>query len=1537
MLARVVCLAVAASATFDTNFASSIVMKRLEYELDRASEMSNTIARGAFSGTTLINASGGYAVDPERMRAHMWPLFYTANMRPTTNPLTYVFAGFEDGTYLQYRSQYNITDACQTHPNDACDEAGIEPDAYVSINGTRVQYASEGVLIDYAEATPGSCPPFPYGYNCSADPDAFSYANGTTVKNCQRWFGVDYATGEPVDEEWVWECYDPTFRSWYKLGLSARRWTNPYQYFSGEVGFDLVQPMLAPDGEVIGTCGVSFVLSKLDEFLVELMKDDYLDRTIMVLDQDTGNLLANSRVATKLEAHAETDTNDPILTVVSQYYAKGENSYAENYRDKCDGSLHTISSYRTFWTNCVSFKTTEGISWFIIVAEPAHCPPGKYFTISGGTDHSTCELCPAAASCDPPNATGLYEGLPRVKRRSAGATNGLWFDPPKWDDYKGFNGVSIKPCPDATCRGKEELEIFGLDSSDSSHRALFGIDLDVTGPGFTVSGLDCFSSDRILEHCIQYPRDFHSPFGCGEGVIESSPLCGVCESGRYLDRQQGKCLKCSPLTQMNGLREGLIVAAVVGFFVYVWVIGRQGHRLIKMINHQDSAADTDKSHRALKLQIEAGAAFPAELDLDRTQRDARLAAILGHLVGGAAAAERDSAQHQNSASEYEIDTGDATSTGSAPGHTVIPRAAQETLAADADGADAAEAQDTDQPLPDGADAADQAKPRPTMWARFIDELLNLYAGVSNDPLTLGRFKIFFSTVQVLGQVSTTNGQWPQPFQFLINIFAFFSFTFLETLGFSVKSCWRLTLRTEILGMTIFPLAIVAPFWALWAWPDTQRARDKKYLNALTVTIWVLYVFVPPTINTLLKWFVYTKLEDGRVFLASDLSLRGYDSDDYWMMAVYVIANLLVYLVGALWLFIKQLRDVSHLAEGGRKALSAHVPKAKAIKGLYLPFKTSVPHIYGEVVDLGRRLVFASLVLINTSDVTRTHVRRSCCGTAWALVWALAFREYYPFAHSDNNHLQQAAHWAIFCTYLLSALIAVFETNETNDPVRWFIYGIVLFIGNVGISLLVPLAAYYDSLVKKRCDVQAAVRSAAMVVEDANASNSKQLPAALSKVGDRMLQLQDRDVVMKLEERSDGWIFGARMPNARMKHFKKHSKLDFRVIPHAPAPDDESRPLSSRNISSFRDMEHDGFGWYYEEAAHPILPNTVTLTILIDALGGIFRAQDELEDIKEMGLGQRERLREPFVTKAMAQLESSDAQESEGALNELLQVVPLFKSNSQADEMIEVITQRTQSLVDHEATLRELAGRLKEAQNEAQSSFQRAWEKICESAADVHRLLRTADLYASKFAKKPSTSLTTLSKVVSASSSAAPQMLRAMQQIVENAKGDFSLPPPVGIVRKGSTLSDEKLTSCLKGVDRIQDKVESDYGGDYSRICDVVRASGIFRTSRQFAEALRQLRKDPKLQIVRCKDRLNHPVDGYRDVLLNVQLSGQSDERIVGELQFHFKAIIDIKSTAHVSYAMKRGLSFRLMRVASPSPAASPVPADRHVDRQRQSV
>ena len=202
--------------------------------------------------------------------------------------------------------------------------------------------------------------------------------------------------------------------------------------------------------------------------------------------------------------------------------------------------------------------------------------------------------------------------------------------------------------------------------------------------------------------------------------------------------------------------------------------------------------------------------------------------------------------------------------------------------------------------------------------------------------------------------------------------------------------------------------------------------------------------------------------------------------------------------------------------------------------------------------------------------------------------------------------------------------------------------------------------------------------------------------------------------------------------------------------------------------------------------------------------------------------------------------------------------------------------------------------------------------------DVHLLLRRTGECAKKFPCKPTTSLMTLPKVISCAFSEGPPLLRAMQEVVENAKGTFSLPPPIGKVRKGSTLSDEDLRSCLKGKDRIQEKVDSEYGGDYSRICDVVRASGIFKTPSQLADALRKMQsKNGKLQIVRCKDRLNNPVKGYRDVLLNVRLSGRRDEPIVGELQFHFATIIAIKKTAHVSYAMKRGLSLELDAVVKP--------------------
>ena len=109
--------------------------------------------------------------------------------------------------------------------------------------------------------------------------------------------------------------------------------------------------------------------------------------------------------------------------------------------------------------------------------------------------------------------------------------------------------------------------------------------------------------------------------------------------------------------------------------------------------------------------------------------------------------------------------------------------------------------------------------------------------------------------------------------------------------------------------------------------------------------------------------------------------------------------------------------------------------------------------------------------------------------------------------------------------------------------------------------------------------------------------------------------------------------------------------------------------------------------------------------------------------------------------------------------------------------------------------------------------------------------------------------------------------------------------------------------------RAVEKIEGDYGGDHTKLVDVVRASAIFLTFMQltlFVEAL--LEEGCLLIVIRAKDRFNKPLDsGYRDMLLNVQLKGSEH---VGELQLHLRTIIDIKEAAHRTYALMRAVGWQ---------------------------
>lgn len=97
-----------------------------------------------------------------------------------------------------------------------------------------------------------------------------------------------------------------------------------------------------------------------------------------------------------------------------------------------------------------------------------------------------------------------------------------------------------------------------------------------------------------------------------------------------------------------------------------------------------------------------------------------------------------------------------------------------------------------------------------------------------------------------------------------------------------------------------------------------------------------------------------------------------------------------------------------------------------------------------------------------------------------------------------------------------------------------------------------------------------------------------------------------------------------------------------------------------------------------------------------------------------------------------------------------------------------------------------------------------------------------------------------------------------------------------------------IPETLKARERAMEKIAADYGGDASRITDLARSSVIFETEEQVLQALDILRQG--MNVIRIKNRFESPVNGYRDVLLNILMP---NEHIV-EMQLHLRSILDVK-------------------------------------------
>jgi len=114
-----------------------------------------------------------------------------------------------------------------------------------------------------------------------------------------------------------------------------------------------------------------------------------------------------------------------------------------------------------------------------------------------------------------------------------------------------------------------------------------------------------------------------------------------------------------------------------------------------------------------------------------------------------------------------------------------------------------------------------------------------------------------------------------------------------------------------------------------------------------------------------------------------------------------------------------------------------------------------------------------------------------------------------------------------------------------------------------------------------------------------------------------------------------------------------------------------------------------------------------------------------------------------------------------------------------------------------------------------------------------------------------------------------------------------------------------ITAPKKGKERAKEKVEADYGGDWSRLTDVVRASIAVDSFDEIGEVMGELRKSGMKLAKKPKNRFANPTtEGYRDIMMNVEFPNGH----IGELQVHVKPMLEAKSKAHKLYEVSRGLS-----------------------------
>ncbi len=120
-----------------------------------------------------------------------------------------------------------------------------------------------------------------------------------------------------------------------------------------------------------------------------------------------------------------------------------------------------------------------------------------------------------------------------------------------------------------------------------------------------------------------------------------------------------------------------------------------------------------------------------------------------------------------------------------------------------------------------------------------------------------------------------------------------------------------------------------------------------------------------------------------------------------------------------------------------------------------------------------------------------------------------------------------------------------------------------------------------------------------------------------------------------------------------------------------------------------------------------------------------------------------------------------------------------------------------------------------------------------------------------------------------------------------------------------------IVAPVKGPERAKEKVDADYGGDWSMLHDAVRGTiavdRVDEIPKVIESVLRKLQAAGWTIAKAPKNRFENPTSaGYRDILLNLQ----SPQGLITELQINTKPMIAAKDKGHKIYERVRTIEAR---------------------------